>query len=145
MASFAEQVAGWRNKAVLRTHKVVKESVMRTVKQANTPKDDGGQMPVYTGFLKNSLAANVGSMPSGPSLGPILHQGGGVEFRDPMGNPNSAYAAIMAWDLSGNLYVGWTAEYAVVQENVNGFQELAAQNFTVNVVDAWDDMLRGHL
>lgn len=132
MATFTEQVAAWARKAEGRAKATAKFATLAVANEASEPVPEG-RMPVYTGFLRNSINANVGTMPSGPSLGPILLSGGEIRWRDPMGDRQIVSAKLASWDVTGTMYVGWTAEYADYQEDIHAFMHTAADGWQTQV------------
>lgn len=140
--SFSASVNDWARKASGRMEMVFKESVQRTLSDAQTPVAQGGRMPVDTSFLRNSLAASLDGMPSGPS-----RPGEGS------GDPAEVGLVIARARLGGTIWAGWTAAYArrieygftgpdalgrVYNQSGVGFLETAAQKWpsTVNAVVA---------
>jgi hypothetical protein len=93
----------------------------------------GGRMPTVTGFLRNSIAAAVGRMPSGPS-----RPGGTVS-----GN-GSVAAEINKWNpLNGSqINIGWTAVYARPMEYRYGFLRGAVENWDRQVERAVKNAFR---
>lgn len=102
-----------------------KTAVDAIVEDAQTPVAKGGRMRVDTGFLRNSIAAAVGSMPSGPSDPRADAQGRG-----------EVGLVVEQWSVRDPLYVGWTANYAVYREAYDGFMEGALQNWAKHVSSA---------
>lgn len=125
--SLQRQLDAWAQKAMLRTEAAVKTAAQAVADDANTEGPSvanpdggrGGRMPVDTGFLRNSIAAAVGSVPRGP----------GDPLTGRMGGPSAVAVAINGWNLESPLYVGWTARYATVMENRYGFLEAALQKW----------------
>ena len=65
--SFSAQVDDWIAKSERLSMAVLQQATQAVINEANTPVAKGGRMRVDTGFLRNSLKANIGSMPSGAS------------------------------------------------------------------------------
>lgn len=117
--------------AYIAKYKIKLEAVARTAAQnlldeanaegpsvANPDGGRGGRLPVDTGFLLNSIAAAVGSMPSGPSVA-----------SDEMGSPDAAAIVIAKLNLGESLYIGWTANYAGRMNVRYGFKDAAEQKW----------------
>src|SRR5690554_3505813 len=82
---------------------VAKDATQSVVAAAQLERNQGGRLPVRTGFLRSSIAAALGTIPSGPAKG----------------DPNKRYPAgtigeqLIRWDpAQENIYVGWSAVYA---------------------------------
>lgn len=117
--SLKKQLEALAIKARLRTEAATKTAVQAVARDMNTPIAEGGRMPVDTGFLRNSIGAAAGSLPSGPSS----------PKDDAQGNPEAVAVALTQWNLDEPFYIGYSAEYARIQEARNGFIEGAAQNW----------------
>lgn len=112
---------------------VTRLAVNALVESANTPTAFGGRMRVDTGFLRNSIAANVGAMPSGESQRPAGATDGSIRYTE----GEAIELAIMRWKPpEGALFVGWTANYAPWREVKDGFVEAAVQRWDVFVSEA---------
>jgi hypothetical protein len=85
----------------------------------------GGRMPIDQGFLRNTFAANIGSMPTGPSR----------EFEG-AGDYEPALNLTIARTEPGDiLFMGWTAVYARAMEEKYGFMKGAALQWRTIVND----------
>lgn len=102
---------------------VAKTAVDYVVDDAQMTVAKGGRMRVDTGFLRSSIAAALGTMPSGPS----------VRGADPMGDAGQVGLMVARWDVKTPLYIGWTANYAIYRESYDGFMEAALQNWPQHV------------
>jgi hypothetical protein len=91
-------------------------AALSAVNEAQTPVKAGGRMPVDTGFLRRSIRAAIGSMPSE--------------------SDDSPAAALSRADLGEPVLIGWTASYAMIQELRQGFMRGAAMNWDRHVRDA---------
>lgn len=121
--SFADDVAKWAgSKAIPVAEAIIKKSSERLAEKANTSRFKGGNTPVDTSFLINSLHASIGTLPSGESVKPS-----GYAVQE--WNPASVTVVINGLELGDMLYLGWTAEYAPRMENMYGFARLAAQDW----------------
>lgn len=127
MADFGQQVSNWAAKAKARMVFVARYASTETAFAANVSKPEG-RMPVYSGFLQASQNVGYGSMPSGPSEGPTL-TATGFNWHDPIGDPSVVPAKIASWDLSTTLYIGWTAQYANIQDNKNLFVSFGTRDW----------------
>lgn len=122
MATFKGQIDSWIKKSTLANEAVVKSSIQELAIQANTPVGDGGRMRVDTGFLRNSIAVGIGSLPSGQSVKPD-------KFSNQSWNPSGVTATINGVKMGDMVYIGWTAEYARFRENRDFFVRTAVQNW----------------
>lgn len=118
--SFEKQVKAWAAKAEGRADIVARTAAQDMAEAANTPRDQGGRTPVDTGFLRNSIAAAIGSAPTAPSK----------QGADTHGNPDEVSLVINRWEPTRQtLYIGWGAEYAGRMEAMYGFRDAAVQNW----------------
>lgn len=121
-SQFSASVDYWVRKARGNMLTVVRESASRLAEQAQTTIPEGGKLPIDTGYLRASFVAVLNA-----SLPPTR--------RNP--DPNVSYTydggpidlTINSMKLGDVLTMGWTAEYAGVQEYKHGFQRSAAQNW----------------
>lgn len=133
MTTFSAQIDAQILKCKTRLEAVVRTSLQTLVDQANlegpsVARPDGGRggrMPVDVGFLMNSIAAAIGSVPSGPSKRSELK-----------GDPDAAAIVIANMKIGETLYIGWTAEYARAMEARYGFRDAAAQKWPQYVAEA---------
>lgn len=130
--SFVDEVMTWVNKAEERTTLTAKFAVIRVGEEANKvgamSGQPGGGMRWRTGFLHDSLAAQEGAPPSGPSVNPHDHKGVG----DPHGNPDIS-PKVMSWTFKSPMIVGWTASYAVKREDIDTFMGHQVDDWTYHV------------
>lgn len=120
MSSFAAQIDAWTKKTSERTLAVFRQSVQDLAQEVQTPQAMGGNMPVDTGFLRNSMGAAVNSYPRGTAAGGVAAAAFDMQ---------PIVAAIMQANLGDRIVLGWTAEYAPYMEARYGFVRLAAQNW----------------
>jgi hypothetical protein len=121
---FGQQLEHYAKTYKKRTRAMAKMSVQRTVELAQTPEAKGGKMPVVTGFLRNSIAANIGSMPMGPT-----EKGEGFSFQ-----AETVAPVLARWDPGDEaLFVGWTANYARYVEFYRGFMKGATDRWPKTV------------
>ena len=126
MTTFKAQIDGYVAKYKIKLEAVARTAAQTLLDEANkegasvaSPDGGrGGRMPVDTGFLRNSIAAAIGSMPSGAS-----------KADEPMGNPDAAAIVIAKLNLNQNLYIGWTANYAQLMNVRYGFMDAASKNW----------------
>lgn len=110
---------------------VFRESVHEVGDEANTTVHEGGKLPIDTGFLRSSYAVSLNGMPMGLGEPPSRAQRYSPDEAD-------VDLVINQAELGDTIYGGWTANYAQVQEERNGFQRSAAQRWPqiVNAVVA---------
>lgn len=97
-ASVAAHVARYKE----RLEQVFKASAQDVIAEAQTPVARGGRMPVYTGFLRNSLVS-------------------GLNGSTALTGPESYVLAIAGSKLGDSVFAGWTANYARhVEYGTNG-------------------------
>ena len=121
--SFSTQIDDWIKASQGRIDAVAKQSAQDVVAAAQKRRSAGGNMPVDTGFLVNSIRGNVGGMPSSSSQPVAL--------------------AIFRWmPAQKPLYIGWTAHYARYMEYKYGFMRLATQQWQ-DIVTRNANKLRG--
>ena len=126
MTDFAAQVAGFAAKYQKRMRATMREAVQETVSQAQQVSAEGGRMRVDTGFLRASLGASVGQMPSGVSVNPDKNSDQ-KEIYSYDGTDISM--ALLGWQPGETLYVGWTANYARPREARDGFMRGAVEKW----------------
>lgn len=90
--SFA-RLGEWADKTEDRMRRVVRQSIQEVIDIAQRPVAQGGQMPVDTSFLRNSLASD--------------RNGAGLAA-----GPDSHIFAIAGFNLGDVARFGWTAAYA---------------------------------
>ena len=93
MTTFTAQIKAFTDRAKEKMDAVVKQSAQEVYSIAQTPKARGGRMPVDTGFLRNSLVAEL--------------NGGTVA-----GGADAYTLAVAGMELGDTVFAGWTAEYA---------------------------------
>lgn len=93
MSTFTAQIKAFADKSKEKVEAVIKKSAREVFSTAQTPKAMGGRMPVDTGFLRNSLIAQL----NGATVS------GGTD----------AYTLAIAGAEAGDvIFGGWTANYA---------------------------------
>lgn len=93
MSSFTAQIKAFTDRAKEKMETVVKQSAQEVFSIAQTPKAQGGRMPVDTGFLRNSLVAEL----NGSTVA---------------GGADAYVMAVAGMDLGDTVFAGWTANYA---------------------------------
>ena len=118
--TFSAQVDAWIAKSERLSMAVLQQATQAVINEANTPVAKGGRMRVDTGFLRNSLKANIGSMPSGASS---------------PGNWDDSEVVLTLTRLQPGqvFYAGWTANYARPREHYDGFLRMATQKWQEQV------------
>ena len=121
MAGFAAQVSRFVRQTEARMDTVVKESAQRVISIAQTPRSEGGRMPVVTGFLRNTGSVAVNVVPSGPARNQSSDAG---EWD--IGDTQLTIANARPGD---TIYFGWSAIYARRMEEKYGFVEAVAMQW----------------
>jgi hypothetical protein len=97
MSTFTAQIKAFTDKTNEKLEAVIKQSAQEVFSIAQTPKAQGGRMPVDTGFLRNSLVSEL----NGATVG----------------KGSDAYTlAIAGADVGDVIFAGWTANYARFME-----------------------------
>jgi hypothetical protein len=121
VGDFSRKVDKWVSKAEKRIRAVARTAVQDVVNDANTPRP-AGRMRVDTGFLRASIAAALGRMPSGERQNP-------GDTAVPY-NEGAVSAVLLRWQPGkDDLYVGWTANYARPREYRDGFLRGATEKW----------------
>ena len=131
MTTFSQQVAAFNKKYEARVRATAREAVQETVSRAQRTRGEGGRMRIDTGFLRASIQAALGTMPSGPTNNPddTKYSAGAQVAGEPVS------VTLLKWDItrSQEIYVGWTANYARPREFKDGFLRGA--------VEQWDTIV----
>lgn len=93
---------------------LLRASVQEMTVRVSQPRDKGGNMPIVTGFLRNSGLGSVNQLPSGIS------------------SPDNATATVLVinrLELGDRYYYGWVADYARFMEAKYAFLRLAQQDW----------------
>ena len=115
---FSKQVAAHSALYQKRIKAVFGLTAQGVVNLAQLPTAKGGRMRVDTSFLRNSGGAELGRMPSGPSV-----QGEAGTTGEPL-------AAVLAkWLPDQSIFWGWSANYARAREFKDGFMRGAAEKW----------------
>ncbi|MDH7787653.1 hypothetical protein QBD01_003680 [Ochrobactrum sp. 19YEA23] len=132
-ARFSGQVDDWVLATEKRLTAVLRESTRRVIEVMQTPVNEGGNMPIDTGFLRASLVVVVNGDPPPPN-------------RDKDGakhnyNPSAIVLEIAKFNAGDRLVAAYTANYAQFVEYgaegrpARGFTRLAAQQWGQIVYD----------
>lgn len=116
MSSFIAQIKAFADKSKEKIEAVVKQSAQEVFSIAQTPIAQGGRMPVDTGFLRNSLIAEL----NGATVA---------------GGADAYTLAIAGMDLGDVVFGGWTADYARFQEY--GTSTFAGNFFMLSAAQQW--------
>lgn len=134
MTTFTAQVSAWAAATKERQTAVFRESVQRLVTEMQKPVARGGNMPVDTGYLRNSLLGSTSAVPT---------------MRDQAtAEADQVVLTIAGLDLGDTFYAGWTANYARhVHYGTRGrrgrlWRDLAAQKWGRIVDEAARDLER---
>jgi len=133
MASFADAVKAWRDKANARVEATFKTAAQSLVTEMLTPVSDGGHMPTRTGFLRSSLVASNADM---PKIDPTARPGDEVTGLAYFPDVSQANLVIASTGIKDTLYLGFTASYGKYQEAKHQFVGLAAQRWPTIVNNA---------
>lgn len=121
-SDFASQVGAFVAKSDARMTAVFRQSAQDVINEAQEPRGRGGNMPIRTGFLRNTGDAAINKLPVGESKPPE-----GVETF--AWDATAALLVINQAKLGDTIFFGWSAEYARYMETRYGFLRLAAQNW----------------
>lgn len=116
MTQFTAQIAAFAEDAKRKMELVVKQSAQDVGDLAQLPVAKGGNMPVDTGFLRNSLVAGLNGTTS-------------------LNGPDAYVLAIAGMELGDSVLFGWTANYARYVEY--GTQGRAGRFFMLNAAQQW--------
>ena len=123
--AFSSVVNGWAEKSAVRQTGILHESIRLLVDEVTRAKDAGGNMPVLTGNLRNSVAVST--------TGPVAIDWKTKKFRNPSDAVNNAVAGVAVGETA---WVGFRAPYAHKAEVNNAFARLAAQRWPQIVAKA---------
>lgn len=127
MGAFADQVGAFARETEERMTAVWRDAVQRTVSSMQQSVGEGGNLPIDTGFLRNSIAANKGTT---PMAGLRRNPGGSFSY-----DASDINLTILSSTPQEGLSVVYTAEYAIYVEmgargrSPRGFVRLAAQRW----------------
>lgn len=116
MSQFTAQIAAFAEDAKRKMELTIKQSAQDVGEIAQRPVAKGGNMPVDTGFLRNSLVAGLNGTTS-------------------LSGPDSYVLAIAGAELGDSIFFGWTANYARYVEY--GTQGRAGRFFALSAAQQW--------
>jgi len=116
MTTFTAQIKAFADRTQEKIEAVVKQSAQEVFSIAQTPKAQGGRMPVDTGFLRNSLIASL----NGSTVG---------------GGADAYVLAVAGAELGDTIFAGWTASYARFMEY--GTSKTPANFFMLSAAQQW--------
>lgn len=116
MTTFTAQIKAFADRTQEKIEAVVKQSAQEVFTIAQTPKAQGGRMPVDTGFLRNSLIASL----NGSTVG---------------GGADAYVLAVAGAELGDTIFAGWTASYARFMEY--GTSKTPANFFMLSAAQQW--------
>ena len=108
-------IGQWVAQSQARLEAVWKTAAQDIVREIQTPRAKGGKMPVDTGFLRNSFAADVNKVPSGN--GSTAYTSGPISI------------VINRAKIGDTVVFGWAPQYSVYMEARYSFVRHAAQNW----------------
>jgi len=134
MGKFSQQIDAFAKKYDRRFRAIARTAVQSTISDAQRVHKRGGRMRVDTGFLRASIQAGLGTMPSGPTTN--VSGDGFAPGIQVAGAPVST--VLLRWNPTINipLFVGWTAEYARARESKDGYLRGAVEKWDVAVAKA---------
>lgn len=121
--SFTASVQAFADKTAAQMRDVMRESVQDVLDIAQTPKAQGGRMPVDTGFLRNSVASGLNGAFSAPGA-------------------DSYELTIAGMDLGDVARFAWTADYAIHQEL--GTSTMAGNFFVGSAAAQWPQIVEAN-
>jgi hypothetical protein len=126
MKTFTAQVDEWARKSEARMIAVVRDAAQNTVDMMQIPTAKGGNMPVDTGTLRNSIQAGINA----PRISPAVRPSNPLNY-----DANEIALVIAGLEPGETLYVTYSANYArFVEYGANGrpgrgFVRLATQKW----------------
>lgn len=140
--SFAKDCQKYTGQYRKRLNFVAKDATQRLVNDAQRTVAKGGRLRIDTGFLRASIAAKIGGMPSGESSNP--HGKRYSESETAAGTPIAA--ALIRWrPATETIFIGWTANYARYREYRDGFMRGAVERWPEFVRRAVNEATRKNL
>lgn len=109
MGTFTASIEGWVAENQVFLEAVVKESTQEVIRLMKVPRSAGGNMPVDTSFLQNSLVGLPGG--SIPEVDPQADGSAGPQT----GNTAAIEAVIANWQMGEAMSFGFIAAYALRQ------------------------------
>ena len=125
MPTFTAQV----DEIIARTEKrmtaLLRESVQRTIDDAQQPVAKGGRMRIDTGFLRASGQASFDGLPTGPAIG--------SDDKKYTYSEADTFVQLGKLQPGVDFFFGWSASYARFREAYDGFLEGAVQKWPQTV------------
>lgn len=121
--TFTAQVKAFEELTKEKLELVVKQSAQDVFSIAQTPVAQGGNMPVDTGFLRNSFVSGLNGSTS-------------------LTGPDAYVAAIAGMELGDSVFGGWTASYALHVEY--GTSRMAGRHFALSAFQQWQAIVNGN-
>jgi len=118
------QLDQWTKKTERRIDAVLKDATQTVISVAQTPKSKGGELPVDTGNLRNSLRSSIAGGASGEGKESYIMVAGNMK-----GGDLATFT--------------WTAEYAAAVNNGNRGRPGA--HFVEGAVDQWPAIVRASI
>lgn len=126
-AKFKSDIYDWISKVGVRLQGTPKGAIIQLMDDMRRPIAQGGNMPVKTGNLRNSLEIRFNSMPPANKK---------FDRNNIYTNPrNHIINTISKMQLGQKVYLGFRANYAYYMELKHGFVRLAAQNWVTIVTN----------
>lgn len=130
MTTFTAQIADFAAKAQRKAELVLKQSAQDVFEIAQTPKAQGGNLPVDTGFLRNSFVA-------------------GLNGSTNLTGPDAYTLAIAGMELGDSLFGGWSANYArrmeygfIGTDSRGRTFNQAGNHFALNAAQQWQAIVQ---
>lgn len=132
--TFTAVIKDFAAKTKQQIRNVMRESVQDVIDEAQTPKSQGGRMPIDTGFLINSVVSGLNGSFS-PSSGK----------EDASGSASIAsYTLTIAnMDLGDVAQFGWAAHYAMIQEVGNS--KIVGNHFAGSAAAKWPQFVEANV
>ena len=128
--SFSAQVSDLVAKYEKRMNATFKGSVQDLVEDVTTPTAQGGNMRVWSGFLRSSLMASTSSM---PLIDRDARPPSDAAPNSYQPDDNAIEAVILGARIGETLFLGFVASYAGYREALDHFVLSAAQKWPVIV------------
>lgn len=137
---FHAQVRDFVAKSARLADAILRESVQRTVEQAQEPVGAGGKMPIDTGFLRASFSYSFDGLPFGASVNTF--PSGTQVFKGDVNHGTLLSLSVNPILGKSIIWGGWTANYARHIEQRYGFLRSAAQNWSITVTTVVKEVRR---
>jgi hypothetical protein len=131
---FSETVKKFAQTAPKAFEFVWRASMKDLVEEMQTPRESGGNMPVWTQFLRASLMASTSHMPAMIKG----HRPASMDMHFPY-NPAPLLAVIESAKLGQTVYFGYAADYAAYQEY--GTRYFTGRRFRTRAAQKWPSIV----